>query len=107
MILYFERSAQSAVKFRFGHGRYVDLWLLVHVISGILIGIVGLIFNLPLWQILTLSLFLGFFYEIWESLTQIVENVKNSLIDIIRPFDNIISVVDCMKPALCRAVIIW
>ena len=83
MILYFERSAQSAVKFRFGHGRYVDLWLLVHVISGILIGIVGLIFNLPLWQILTLSLFLGFFYEIWESLTQIVENVKNSLIDII------------------------
>ena len=83
MILYFERSAQSAVKFRFGHGRYVDLWLLVHVISGILIGIVGLIFNLPLWQILTLSLFLGFIYEVAESINQIVEDVENSLIDII------------------------
>ncbi|TSC66894.1 MAG: hypothetical protein CEO19_440 [Parcubacteria group bacterium Gr01-1014_73] len=82
-MLYFERSAKSAVKFRFGHGKYVDPWLLVHVISGILIGIVGLFFNLPLWQILTISLFLGFIYEVWESIIRIVEDVENSLIDII------------------------
>ncbi len=82
-MLYFEHSAKSAIKFRFGHGRYIDLWLLTHVIWGMLIGIVGLIFNLPLWQILTISLFLGFIYEVWESIIRIVENVENSLIDII------------------------
>ncbi|OHA19839.1 MAG: hypothetical protein A2W52_03115 [Candidatus Taylorbacteria bacterium RIFCSPHIGHO2_02_49_25] len=82
-MLYFERSAKSAVKFRFGHGKYVDPWLSVHVISGILIGIVGLAFDWPLWPTLTVSLFLGFVYEMWESVIRIVEDVENSIIDII------------------------
>mgnify|MGYP001578487370 CR=1 FL=1 len=82
-MLHFERSAKNAVKFRFGHGRYIDPWLLTHIIWGILIGLIGLIFNLSFWQILTLSLFFGFIYEVWESIVRIVEDIENSLIDII------------------------
>lgn len=82
-MLYFEQPAKNAVKFRFGHGRYLDPWLLTHVIWGILIGLIGLIFNLPVWQILTISLLIGFIYEVWESVVNIVEDVENSLIDIV------------------------
>lgn len=78
----FERPAPRLILSGFGHGRYVDAWTIVHIMSGIVLGALGLLIGLSDSTLLFSTLVLLFLYELTESLTGIVEDVENALADI-------------------------
>lgn len=65
------------------HGRYVDLWSLVHFLSGALLalGFFGLGFGL-LWTIAS-SLVLLIAWEVFEWAIRIIEPTANVMVDIL------------------------
>ena len=78
----FERPAPQLVLPGFGHGRFIDAWTIVHVMSGIVLGALGILVGLPDATILVGTLSLLFIYELAESLAGIVEDVENALSDV-------------------------
>lgn len=65
------------------HGRYVDLWSLVHVLSGALLGsgLFGLGYGLM--TVIVLSLFLLAAWEVFEWAVRIIEPSPNVLVDML------------------------
>lgn len=65
------------------HGRYVDLWSLVHLLSGALLalGFYGLGFGLAATLVFSLILLIA--WEVFEWAIRIIEPTPNVLIDII------------------------
>ncbi|TSC69499.1 MAG: hypothetical protein G01um101456_180 [Parcubacteria group bacterium Gr01-1014_56] len=83
MKLRFERQAQQAIKLTWGHGRYLDPWSIVHLLTGLLLGIVGLWLGLSLWSTVIITVALTSLYEGFEMLLGIVEDWQNSLLDVL------------------------
>lgn len=65
------------------HGKYVDLWSLVHLLSGFLLGGLFYRFEYSLLQALIFSTLLLFAWEAFEWLTKIIEPSVNVLADIL------------------------
>lgn len=65
------------------HGRYIDLWSFVHLLSGVLlaVGFYGLGFGFE--ATLTFSLILLIAWEVFEWAIRIIEPTPNVLIDIL------------------------
>jgi hypothetical protein len=80
---YFERPGREAVKLAWGHGRYLDAWSFVHLISGLLSGIAVTAFGLPLWLGLLIILVAALLYEGLEMALGIIENIGNVIADIV------------------------
>jgi len=78
----FERKARYNVLFKFGHGRYLDTWSILHVLSGFVLGLLILLFGFDWWIGLSVILIMLFLYEIFEAFNGIAEDVENSLSDI-------------------------
>lgn len=64
-------------------GRYVDLWSINHVISGIVLGSLLLSFSVPFGWALVVSLVLFVGWEIGETLAGIKEHMPNLIMDIV------------------------
>ncbi|MDE2079003.1 MAG: hypothetical protein KGI73_01305 [Patescibacteria group bacterium] len=79
----FERTARHAVLFKFGHGRYLDLWSLLHVLAGFTLGLAALFFNFSWWLGLSVILLILFAYELFEASVGIAEDIENSLADVV------------------------
>lgn len=78
----FEMPAKELILWRYGHGRYADAWILVHVASGVSVGFLGLWVGLSVGWLLALSIAAYFIYELWEAWYGIVEDVENALMDV-------------------------
>lgn len=78
----FERPAPKLMLPGFGHGRFIDAWTIVHVMSGIVLGALGLLVGMDNPTLLVSTLALLFLYELFESLLGIVEDVENALSDV-------------------------
>ncbi|MFA6177633.1 MAG: hypothetical protein WC694_01930 [Candidatus Paceibacterota bacterium] len=78
----FERKAHHDVLFKFGHGRYLDAWSFLHIISGFILGLFVLLFDFDRLIGFSVILLLLFFYEMFEVFTNIAEDVENSLLDV-------------------------
>lgn len=78
----FEMPAEELVLWRFGHGRFADAWILVHIATGVAAGFLGLLIGLPSALFLALSTLGYFLYELWEAWYGIVEGVENVLFDV-------------------------
>lgn len=65
------------------HGKYVDTWSLVHLLSGVLIasGLYGL--QYPFWHALVVSAVMIVVWELFEWLTGIIEPGLNVLVDLV------------------------
>lgn len=83
MKLNFERTASKLVNLGWAHGRYVDFWSLVHLLSGLTIGAFAWFLEVP-----TLYAFIAIaggaiLYEVLEFGAGLVEDAENSLLDIL------------------------
>jgi hypothetical protein len=78
----FERPAPKLILPGFGHGRFIDAWTIVHIMSGIVLGALGLLIGMDNPTLLVSTLALLFLYELFESLLGIVEDVENALSDV-------------------------
>lgn len=79
----FEWPAEKAVLWGYGHGRYADAWSILHIFSGITGGIICLLLELSFVVGVTLSIIIFFAYELWEAYVEVVEDVENSLSDVV------------------------
>ncbi len=79
----FEWPAEKAVLWGYGHGRYADAWSILHVFSGITGGILCLLLGFGFVVGATLSIIIFFVYELWEAYVEVVEDVENSLSDVV------------------------
>lgn len=82
MQLSFEREARKRVLRRFGHGRYLDAWSALHVLTGIVLGLGARILALPWWLAFSGILVILYLYETWEAITGIGEDIENTLADV-------------------------
>ena len=84
--LKFERPAKKAINFGWHHGRYADLWSLVHISSGVGAALLAYIFAAPVQLSAVVVLILAILYEFFEMWVGAVEDIKNSVTDILIAF---------------------
>jgi hypothetical protein len=82
-MLKFERTARKNVLLKFGHGKYADFWLFLHIATGAWLGSCALFLNLPYGPALSLTILGMFLYEWWEAYVRIGEDVENAVFDVI------------------------
>lgn len=75
--------ATPPVSRSFAEGRYFDLWMLVHLTSGVAGGFSNVFWELPVPLVYGLSLFLMLVWEAGEYLSRIREEWSNRIIDIV------------------------
>ncbi len=64
-------------------GRWLDLWSVVHLLSGILVGF-GLFFlHLGVFSSVVIALLLLILYEMWEAMVGIAEEPTNRFMDVV------------------------
>lgn len=68
------------------HGKYLDLWSLVHLLSGFLLGSSFYWLGAGLVMALVLSVLLMVLWEVFELTTKIIEPSTNVTVDIIVGF---------------------
>jgi len=68
------------------HGKYLDLWSLVHFLSGVLLASFFYHLNLDLFWSATFSLIALLGWEFFESVLGIIETTSNVVVDIIIGF---------------------
>ena len=54
------------MRLTWGHGRYLDPWTILHLLTGSLLGIVALWFALPLWEMIIAITVVTVLYEVLE-----------------------------------------
>ena len=80
---YFEKTAEKNVVIGWSHGRYLDLWSIVHLITGAVLGLVSLYFAVNMYVAFGVSIALMTIYEGVEVALKIAEDVENVLMDIV------------------------
>lgn len=79
---YFEKSAKQTIHLGWGHGQYLDYWSLVHITSGIILGILASLIGLTYSQSLVFVLILAVLYEMIELISGYIESWTNAVVDI-------------------------
>jgi hypothetical protein len=69
--------------FSWSHGKYLDYWSLIHLLTGLILGIGALFVSEERFLSLVLIFILLIIYEILETKTQVSENIENIALDII------------------------
>ena len=65
------------------HGTYIDLWSVVHFLSGVLLASVCYYFGLSFTWSTVITLVLVVLWELLEAILKIIESRKNVLMDVI------------------------
>jgi uncharacterized membrane protein YuzA (DUF378 family) len=71
------------VSFSWREGRYFDLWMVVHFLSGVVGGLSNVFFGLADVQILGLGLVMMLLWEVGEAVKGIRESAANRVLDVI------------------------
>jgi len=80
--LKFEKEADKVINNGWKHGKYADFWSLVHINTGILVGITAVFFSLPFYYTAIFVAILLFAYEVFEMSVNEVEDFQNVITDI-------------------------
>jgi hypothetical protein len=64
-------------------GVWIDLWSIVHFLSGASVGFVLYLFNLGNASALVIAFLLFVSYEMWEAIVKIEETLTNRLMDVV------------------------
>ena len=84
--LHFEKQPKKAVSHTFQRGKYADLWSIVHINTGLMLGIVAVFLHLPLPSTAIVIFIILTLYEGFEMYTNTIESITNSASDIIIAF---------------------
>lgn len=76
-------TSPPAVTTNFDEGRYFDLWMLVHFVSGVAGGFSNVFWELPTPMMYALAVFLMVLWETGEFLARIRESWSNRGIDLV------------------------
>lgn len=79
----FEKRSPRNFVIGFEHGRYGDAWSLLHLTTGLTVGVIAILLGWHPGFALTFSMFIMFLYELGESLVDIVEDVENAITDVL------------------------
>jgi hypothetical protein len=82
----FEKRASKAVVFGWQHGRYADCWSLTHFLSGCILGTLAALLEIPIFYALSGIAAILVAYEFFELGTDVVEDVSNSITDVVLGF---------------------
>ncbi len=80
---HFEQRASQTIQFGWGHGRYADMWSILHLLSGVIFGTLALLLGVPPLYALLAIIGGAIVYEGLELIAGVVEDAENSLTDII------------------------
>ena len=64
-------------------GKWLDLWSVVHLLSGVSMGLIGSFFHFPIVPSLIIGFLLLVIYEMWEAIAQIEETPQNRVTDVV------------------------
>lgn len=64
-------------------GKYIDLWSINHVLSGVVLGAFLFNFGIPFWWALAFSLLLFILWEVVEVIVHIKEHPSNMITDVV------------------------
>jgi|GEM_PF-1163234 len=64
-------------------GRYLDLWTVVHLFAGLMVGIGGLFLNISFWKSFVIGVIVFSVWEFFEHLRGITESLENRVIDVV------------------------
>src|SRR5262245_56350828 len=80
---FFEAPAKHFFNFGWSHGRYLDYWSFVHILTGIIFGTLILIVHSP--SLLSFIIIVAglILYEFLEILAGIAEDIQNSASDVV------------------------
>ena len=79
----FEKRAKRLIEPSFRHGIYLDYWSFVHVFSGLILGLLFIIFELNIVNALVFSFILAVLYKVFEVIVRISEDIQNVIMDIV------------------------
>jgi hypothetical protein len=82
-MFHFERTARTDFLWKFGHGKYADYWVFLHIATGAFLGATATLLYLPFAIPFSCALLGMFLYEIWENIAKIGEDVENAIVDVI------------------------
>ncbi len=77
------KKAVPAVSLDWNEGRFFDLWMLVHMLSGVAGGFVNVFFGLTPWQVVALGSVMMIAWEFGESAIGVKETLANRVIDVV------------------------
>ncbi len=77
-----KKSTKNNLEPSFDDGVYLDFWSVVHFLSGVILGLIFILFNLDLRSALLASFGLAALYELWEIFMKLSEDVPNVIMDI-------------------------
>jgi hypothetical protein len=81
--LRFEQPAEKAINLGWEHGNWFDYWSFVHLLTGLLLGLIAYYLELRFFQAAVVVLLLLTFYEWFEMMIDKNESIYNQLADII------------------------
>ncbi|HQU08181.1 MAG: hypothetical protein B7X04_03890 [Parcubacteria group bacterium 21-54-25] len=79
----FEPPAPRLIEPSWNHGRFLDLWSFIHLLTGALLGLAAWWLGIPLARTFLIVVGLATLYEVIEILLQVSEDAENVLTDII------------------------
>ena len=79
----FEPKAPHLIELGWHHGRFLDFWSIMHILSGALLGMVAQKIGLSLTETLLIVAGIATLYEVLEIVLQISEDIENVLSDIV------------------------
>ena len=79
----FEEKAKRNIEASWNHGRFVDLWSIIHIISGVMLGLVVLALDINFFYGLLFALVGMIAYEAYEMILKIIEDAENSITDVV------------------------
>lgn len=77
------KGGRKPVSFTWSEGRYIDLWSIVHIISGSILALLLSFTDLSLLWSITFAVALMIVWEIFESIIKVGESIENLFIDIL------------------------
>lgn len=79
----FERTAPRLVERSWNHGRFLDFWSFVHLLTGALLGLIAWSLASPLAETFLFVTGVATLYEVVEIVLKVSEDAENVLSDII------------------------
>jgi len=79
----FEQQVPELIHFGWAHGRYLDFWSFIHILTGSLFGILAYVFAIPLFTTTLCIAGIATLYEMFEILLRVSEDAQNVASDIV------------------------
>jgi len=79
----FEKRAKKITTTTWEHGRYFDLWSIIHTLTGVILGTLATILNINFFTALFITAVLMILWEVLEVVFEMAEDIQNVITDVV------------------------